>query len=470
MSIPRTHSLGTRLFILLVVPLIAVSVASTVLRYWTAQDMSQHLYDDTLRVVAHAVSREVVLTKGDLVADELLNSLVGALGDPIYYQVRAGGGRFITGHSDAPIPPASLEVTDKNPVFFNSNYQGRPVRSVLLREFIADPDFDGWTTVQIWQTVTQRQALSLSIMAQSAFMLLLVVSSAALLLWFGINRGLSPLADLREAVGVRSERDLRPIRRPVPKEVAPLVATINSLFSRLQAELDRRNVFVGNAAHQLRNPVAAIQAQAEAALSASSETERLTRLDDLVLTAGQLSRMSNQLLNYDIASETNGEEPLPPSDFAELVAGVARRHVPRALAARVDIEMDSPPHPLPVAGNIVLLQEAIDNLIDNGLKYGCPPGGRLSLRVAREDDRAILTVSDDGPGIPPEAAERIFERFVRLSEDSNGGCGLGLSIVKAIVERAGGTVSLVPAEGGCTFRVALALADAGPVRMNPAAE
>src|SRR5690606_37382101 len=187
---------------------------------------------------------------------------------------------------------------------------------------------------------------------------------------------------------------------------------------------------------------AAIQAQAEAALSASSETERLTRLDDLVLTAGQLSRMSNQLLNYDIASETNGEEPLPPSDFAELVAGVARRHVPRALAARVDIEMDSPPHPLPVAGNIVLLQEAIDNLIDNGLKYGCPPGGRLSLRVAREDDRAILTVSDDGPGIPPEAAVRIFERFVRLSEDSNGGCGLGLSIVKAIVERAGGTVSL----------------------------
>src|SRR5690606_11573110 len=130
MTIQRTRSLRTRLFILLVVPLIAVSVASTVLRYWTAQEMSQHLYDDTLRVVAHAVAREVVLTRGDLVADELFDSLVGALGDPIYYQVRADGGRFITGHSDAPIPPASLEVTDKNPVFFNSNYQGRPVRSV----------------------------------------------------------------------------------------------------------------------------------------------------------------------------------------------------------------------------------------------------------------------------------------------------------------------------------------------------
>ena len=454
----RTPSLRTRLFVLLVVPLVFVALASSVVRYWSAQDMSKDLYDDTLKVVAHAVAREVVLTKGDLVADALLDSLVGALGDPIFYQVRAADGRFVTGHSDAPIPSEGLDVPGGTPVFFDSHYHGRPVRVVILREFIADIDFDGWTTVQVWQTVTQRQALSLSLVGQSVFNLLLIVGSAAILFWFGINWGLTPLTDLRSAVGLRSASDLRPIRRPVPHEVAPLVETINSLFARLREELDRRNAFIGNAAHQLRNPVAAIQAQAEAALSASSDSGRTARLEDLAQAARQLSRMSHQLLNFDIANEGRGDDLQPPSDLTGLVADVARRHVPRALRAHVDIELEPATEPLPIAGNRVMLEEAIDNLIDNGLKYGCAEGGRLSLVVERMGNMAALTVADDGPGIPPEASEQVFDRFVRLSEDSDGGCGLGLSIVRAIAQRAGGDVGIIAVNNGCTVRMKLPIA------------
>tara|TARA_A100001391_G_scaffold155923_2_gene113771 strand:- start:15674 stop:17059 length:1386 start_codon:yes stop_codon:yes gene_type:complete len=453
--------------VLLVVPLIFVALASSAVRYWSAQNMSKDLYDDTLKVVAHAVAREVVLTKGDLVADALLDSLVGALGDPIYYQVRAADGRFVTGHSDAPVPSANLVVPGGTPVFFDSTYNGRPVRAVILREFIADIDFDGWTTVQVWQTVTQRQALSLSLVGQSVFNLLLIVGSAAVLFWFGINRGLTPLTDLRSAVGLRSASDLRPIRRPVPHEVAPLVETINSLFARLKDELDRRNAFIGNAAHQLRNPVAAIQAQAEAALSASSDHGRTARLQDLAQAARQLSRMSHQLLNFDIANEGRGDDLQPPSDLTRLVADVARRHVPRALKAHVDIELESATEPLPVAGNRVMLEEAIDNLIDNGLKYGCAEGGRLSLVVERVGNMAALTVSDDGPGIPPEASDRVFDRFVRLSDDSDGGCGLGLSIVRAIAQRAGGDVGIISVESGCTIRLELPVAQSQKAAQGP---
>lgn len=462
-----TRSLRARLFVLLVVPLIFVALASSAVRYWSAQNMSKDLYDDTLKVVAHAVAREVVLTKGDLVADALLDSLVGALGDPIYYQVRAADGRFVTGHSDAPVPSANLVVPGGTPVFFDSTYNGRPVRAVILREFIADIDFDGWTTVQVWQTVTQRQALSLSLVGQSVFNLLLIVGSAAVLFWFGINRGLTPLTDLRSAVGLRSASDLRPIRRPVPHEVAPLVETINSLFARLKDELDRRNAFIGNAAHQLRNPVAAIQAQAEAALSASSDHGRTARLQDLAQAARQLSRMSHQLLNFDTANEGRGDDLQPPSDLTRLVADVARRHVPRALKAHVDIELESATEPLPVAGNRVMLEEAIDNLIDNGLKYGCAEGGRLSLAVERVGNMAALTVSDDGPGIPPEASDRVFDRFVRLSDDSDGGCGLGLSIVRAIAQRAGGDVGIISVESGCTIRLELPVAQSQKAAQGP---
>src|SRR5690606_24521727 len=138
MRIPvrRTRSLRGRLFALLVVPLVFVALASSIVRYWTAQDMSEDLYDDTLKVVAHAVAREVVLTKGDLVDEALLQSLVGALGDTIYYQVKAGDGRFVTGYSDAPMPSRTLDVPAGTPVFFDSYYAGRPVRAVVLREHI----------------------------------------------------------------------------------------------------------------------------------------------------------------------------------------------------------------------------------------------------------------------------------------------------------------------------------------------
>ncbi|GGA38554.1 sensor histidine kinase [Pelagibacterium lentulum] len=453
----RTHvaSLRTRLFVLIVVPLILVALASSGVRYWSAQGMSKDLYDDTLKVVAHAVAREVVLTKGDLLTDALLDSLVGALGDPIYYQVRAADGRFVTGYFDAPVPEADLDLPGGTPVFFDAQYHNRPVRAVILREFIADPDFDGWTTVQVWQTVSQRQALSLSLLGESAINLFLMVIAAAVLVWFGINRGLGPLTDLREAVALRNENELSPIRRGVPPEVAPLVETINTLFARLREELARRNAFIGNAAHQLRNPVAAIQAQAESALGTTDPAQRIERLQDLAEAARRLSRISHQLLNFDIAAEGRGGASSKPAEFSGMVAEVARRHVPRALSAGVDMELEPAAEPLMVAGNGVMLQEAIDNLIDNALKYGCPKGSRLSLVVRSDDGDAVLTVSDSGPGVPPHAHEMIFDRFVRLAEDGDNGCGLGLSIVRAIAQAAGGSASIVPTQNGCTVELRL---------------
>lgn len=461
MSAPRQRSLRSRLFVLIILPMVGVALASAVVLYWLARDMSQDLYDDTLKVVAHVVSREVVLTKGDVLTDSLLDSLVGALGDPIFYQVRAADGRFLTGHSDAPVPQEeSLDVPGGTPVFFDAVYHDRPVRAVILREFISDPDFDGWTIVQVWQTVTQREALSITLLSQSALNLLLLIASAAALVWFGINRGLGPLTDLRAAVALRTENDLRPIRRPVPSEVAPLVGTINVLFGRLRAELDRRNAFIGNAAHQLRNPVAAIQAQAEAALTAGDGEGRMARLRDLVESARRLSRMSHQLLNFDIASALGKAGSEQTADLSELVAEVARRHVPRALRAGVDIELEPADVPLLVLGNRVMLEEAVDNLIDNALKYGCVDGGRIVLHVAQEEQSAVLTVADDGPGIPSDDAERVFDRFVRLSDDDSGdGCGLGLSIVRAIVGSLGGEVVFLPVVSGCTVRLSLPLAE-----------
>lgn len=457
----RTPSLRARLFVLIVVPQLALAVAASVVLHWMARDMSRNLYDDTLKVVAHAVAREVMVSKGDLVADALMESLQGAIGDPLFYQVHAAGGRLVVGRTDAPAMPVGPDYPEAVPVFYNAVYNGQPVRAVVLREYITDPELDGWTTVRVWQTVTRREALTLQMLGQAAAVLALMVASVAGLVWFGINRGLTPLTDLRNAVALRSSAELRPIRRPVPREVVPLVETINSLFDRLAAELERRRAFISNAAHQLRNPVAAIQAQAGAALNARRDEDRQQRLTDLQELARRLSRLTQQLLRLDAASDGLGVAGAGPVDLRAIVAETARRHVPAALKQGVDLSLNEVSQPLPVLVNPVLLEEAVDNLIDNALKYGAPPGSELRLDLSSGNGRAMLRVIDQGAGIPADCHQAVFDRFFRISTADDGGSGLGLPIVRTIARRAGGDARIEPSDAGCVVLLTLPLAEDG---------
>jgi len=453
-----TLSLRLRLFALIVLPLVLVAVAAGAVRYSLALDLSQRLYDETLKVVAHAVAREVVLTQGDVLADALAESLVGALGDPIFYRVSAADGRLITGYTDAPTPPGGLDLPGGQAVFFSARYNSRPVRVVVMREFIADPEFDGWTTVQVWQTVSRREALGTRLLLESAMLLAAVLAAAAVLVWVGITLGLRPLTDLRDAVARRTEHDLQPIRRPVPPEAVPLVATINALFARLTAEFDRRDAFIGLAAHQLRNPVAAIQAQAEAALATPDPADRTARLRDLTAAAARLSRITRQLLRHDRAMQAADIGPQVRVDLGLVAAEVTRRHALRAVRAGVELSFDAAARPVPVRADPVLLAEAVDNLIDNALNYGARSGGQLVVAVAADQGRACLSVTDNGPGIPEGAQDSVFDRFVRLDEDGGHGCGLGLPIARAIARAAGGDLTLDRAVmQGCRMQLSLPL-------------
>lgn len=468
---PFAGSLRFRLFILILLPLVIVAVLSGVVRYWQAQTMSQALYDNALKVVAHAVAREVIITQGDVVSDALLNSLVGVLGDPIFYNVSAADGRILAGYTDTPDEIIPADLSSGKPHFFDFTYNGQPVRAVVLREFIADPFFDGWTTVLVWQTTTQRHALSITILQQAMVLLAVIVVTVAASVWVSIAQGLRPLTSLREAIALRSPSELRPIRRPVPLEVRPLVATMNSLFARLQSELQRRNAFIANAAHQIRNPVAAIRAQAEAALSTKDPDQRQARLQDLHEAATELSRLSQQLLSLESAdhSTLNAVEDF---DFTQLVADLARKVAPDALKQGIEINFNAPEEPLTIHGNAVLMREAVENLLDNALRYGAVNGGELTIRLEKTAHEATLFVEDEGPGIPVAASEQVFERFIRLPQPgekqyARPGCGLGLAIVRSIAHAHGGTASVLRRDKGCCVALALPVAGADDTKKHP---
>ncbi|RGP35441.1 sensor histidine kinase [Pseudotabrizicola alkalilacus] len=449
----RRLSLRGRLFLLLILPLVIVAAAASFARYQAANQLSQELYDNTLLVVALTISRDVVISEGDMLTEQLLDDLTAVLGDPVYYRITGPGGRFVTGYSDPPDLPQDALIEGGRPVFFDSVSLGRPVRTVVLREFISEPQFGGWVTVEVWQTISQRHALSRELVTQAVMLLGSILLTAALILWFGIQLGLKPLLDLREAIGQRSADDLRPIRRWVPPELRPLVSTTNVLFDRLSKAFALRDSFISDAAHQMRNPVAAIQSQAEAAISAPTEMELRARVIALTESARATSRLTSQLLSLERVRGRSLKVLMQPVDLVALVRNRVRPFAEVQLRRDVDVAFSVIGHPRPVDCDPVLVEEMVANLLDNAAKYALQPGGHLDVSVEFEPQSVTIRFADDGPGVPPELRERIFDRFFRLDEDQSRGCGLGLAIVSDVARAHDGNAQCYSDERGLVFEV-----------------
>ena len=448
-------SLRGRLFVLLILPLVIVAAAASFARYHLATRLSQELYDNTLLAVALTISRDVVLSEGDVLTEQLLDELTAALGDPVYYRITGPGGSFVTGYSDPPDLPESAILEGGEPFFFDSTSLGRDVRAVALREYISEPQFGGWVTVEVWQTVRQREALSRALVTQSIALLGTIILTAALIVWFGIQLGLKPLLDLREAIGQRSPDDLRPIRRWTPPELRPLVETANSLFDRLARAFTLRDAFISDAAHQLRNPVAAIQSQAEAAMSAPDETELRARVASLAGTARATSRLTSQLLSLERVRGRSLRLVAEPVDLVDLVRGRVLPFAEAQLKRGIDVAFQVSGTPRMVLCDPLLIEEMVANLLDNADKYGLQPGSRLEVTVEFLPDEVILRVADDGPGVPADLRDRVFDRFFRIDDDQSRGCGLGLAIVADVASAHGGTARCVAGSPGFTIDVRL---------------
>ncbi|MDZ4135832.1 MAG: sensor histidine kinase [Paracoccaceae bacterium] len=452
-------SLRARLFLLLVVPLVVVAMVASAARYVMAERLSRQLYDNTLLAVALTISRDVVLSEGDILTEQLLDALTRALGDPVYYRITGPEGSFVTGYSEPPVLPEGVEVQGGAPYFYDSTAQGRPVRAVVLREFIAEPQYGGWVTVEVWQTVTQRAALSLELLTQSIFLLGTLVLTAAVFLWFGISLGLRPLLQLREAIGARSPDDLRPIRRWVPPELRNLVEATNSLFARLTEAFSLRDAFISDAAHQMRNPIAAIQTQAEAALTAPNEAALRGRVAELAETARQTGRLTHQLLSMERVRGRRLRNLLTQTDVAAVVGRVVRRFAEGALRRDIAVSLTVKGAAHPILGDAVLIEEMLINVLDNAAAYGVSGGpavkdvaggGEIAVTLQFGGQGVTILVADDGPGIAPALHDRVFDRFFRVSQDTSSGCGLGLAIVRNAAEAHGGAACIRPsAHGTC---------------------
>ncbi|ETK37400.1 ATP-binding protein [Microbispora sp. ATCC PTA-5024] len=268
--------------------------------------------------------------------------------------------------------------------------------------------------------------------------------------WLVIGRTLRPIALLRRGAAEISGT-ARSRRLPVPEardEVHSLATTLNDMLGRLEDADARQRALVSDAAHELRSPLASIRLQLEVALSHPEGQDWKETAEGVLEDTLRLSRLAEDLLALARLDEGRPGRR-EPVDLAALARGTAERH---------GLALDAP-SPAVVLGDGLDLRRVLTNLVDNALRHAA---SAVSVAVRTDGDTAELTVADDGPGIPAEDRERVFDRFTRLDSArsrDDGGAGLGLAIVRTTVEAHGGTVHLEDAAPGLRAVVRLPLAD-----------
>ena len=299
--------------------------------------------------------------------------------------------------------------------------------------------------VQVARSSANREELARRILVD----MLLPMSSLVLLMTvivrLGIRAGLSPLNRLRQQVEGRAPTDLAPLQlASAPRELWSLATAINTLLSAVQNTVATQKRFIGDAAHQLRTPLAGLKSQTEIALQSNTDPQLQTRLQRVHESATRSAHLVNQLLTLARAEpESVMAHDRQRFDLQKMAQTLTAEWVPRALRAHVDLGMhEDGSAPIWVQANELLMREALTNLIDNAVQYA-GANSQVTVRVAKDEtsSQALLQVSDTGPGLTRAERDIVFERFVRVSAMGQG-CGLGLAIVKEIVERHHGRVEM----------------------------
>ena len=301
--------------------------------------------------------------------------------------------------------------------------------------------------------VRKQQAVDLALKTLRPFALLLPV--LGFLIWIAVGRALQPLQRLTTLVKARRVDALDPLpNERLPDEVRPLVDALNDLLVRLGVALDRERAFMADAAHELRTPLTALHLQMGTLSRAANEAERDDAMGKLSAGMQRAIRLVEQMLSL-ARQEPRVETIRAPVPLADIARDVVAELVPLADAKQIDLGISNS-QPAVVLGDPDALRTLTRNLVDNAVRY-TPAGGRVDVSVENGGDggQTLLTVVDNGPGIPPEERSRVLDRFYRRPGTSPPGSGLGMAIVKAIADTHGATLELDSGPDGTGLAVSI---------------
>jgi len=303
----------------------------------------------------------------------------------------------------------------------------------------ADQQFTVW----VGERFSLRDNLTNEITWDMLFPLVLGVPLLAVAIGWGVGRGLVPLRRVAAAVARRSPSNLQPMdMQKVPVELNVVIETLNGLLRSLSEAFERERRFTADAAHEIRTPLAGIKTHAQVALRQGNDGQRRQAMEEVIQGVDRTTRLVDQLLTLARLDNQTLESEFHSVDLGSVAADVIAALDPEAAAKRIAVSLTSSVHN-PLQGNPVALSMMIRNLVDNAIRY-TPEGGSVQVETGMEDGRALVSVMDNGPGVPEEDRLRIFDRFYRgrRARTAPYGCGLGLSIVRRVADLHGASVSL----------------------------
>ncbi len=434
----RPHSIRTTLLLWLAVGLTLVISLVAVVLYLQARTEANQLFDYQMEQVASAMP------------SRFLADAPPGLANPF----------------DA-TPNVVIQIWDPTGVrlYFSHDYADLPQRAVLGFSTIEVHDQQwrvysaqqGSTVVQIAQPMQVRRAMAARAALKTVAPLLLLVPFLGGLIWFAVGRGLAPIHGVAAQLAARDAGQLAPVSdSALPEEIRPLTNAVNDLFARLAQAAGAQRIFIDDAAHELRTPLTALKLQVSLAERATDAESRALAFEALRAGLDRASRLVQQLLTlarHEPGAVTHAWQDI---DLAALGREAVAELALAADARRIDLGFTGT-HTVPVSGDPDALRIMINNLVDNALR-ATADGGRIDVAVHRAAHQAILSVQDEGPGIPEAELARVFDRFYRGSGAPSGGSGLGLAIVRHIADLHRAEVSLANVPGGLRATVVMPLA------------
>lgn len=459
-------SLRRQLIFRLGVLMLGFTVLSSIAVYHLSLRFSDEAYDEWLLDSARSLALLVHARDGHARVDlpeSTLRAMIWDAHDLILFRIDSARDGFLAGQRDLQLP---LDDPAERLSYGPLTVEGRAFRVVrIARQDIVPGDT---IAITVGETLSKRKRLASrvlgTVMAVSAALALLAIVLAR----DAVTRGLRPLLGLAHDIQQRPKADLTRLPEThLAWELQTFTHAINTLLGQLDEAVKWQRRFVADAAHQLRTPLAALKVELEHARRESDPARHQEALSHLQGGIDRLARITQQLLTL-ARSEPGALSDLrfQTLSLPELARQAAQGLIPAGLRARIDLGFECEAE-VQVQGDAVLLEQAVVNLVDNALRYA-GEGATVTVRVGREGPDALLTVEDDGPGVPAHELPRLGERFFRLPDSPVGGSGLGLAIVQEIARLHEGRVDIAArTPRGLVVQLRLPAAGASPAGAPP---
>lgn len=306
--------------------------------------------------------------------------------------------------------------------------------------------------IQASQLKEERNELAASMALRALTPFLIMMPLLALLIWLVVERGLSPLHKMAQDVAKRSPDVLTALPGDhYPLELQPILSALNALLAQLFNAIETQKAFIADAAHELRTPLTALKLQLQLIERERLDLRESTDFKKLHERLNRATHLVTQLLTSARQERYIAESLRQPLDLHTLLVNAISERAVQAENKKIDLGLvpptEVPSKPMLIHGNEDSLRIMLGNLIDNAIRY-TPEGGRIDVSVVREpkDGCLLLSVIDNGPGIPQQDHLRVFDRFYRREGHDESGSGLGLFIVKSILDQHQATITLASRE------------------------